>query len=207
MVFRSGPDALLRTPSPALTQRAFYAHWIFDSSVLGTMSNVRKPHYSIGRGCVSFIAGSWEGQFVSPREDQFSNGFNVLFLGFLSPLHFRYCRSVKEGFITSGFTWKSSVSADISVRDKSTGDDGFIVPVRAVHVDEFSLSFGWNRVCLSLSRNHSAAAAHQVGTERQHWTSRYRVPVPTQVSAQCWHLKFPLQVLLWCCYSSVKLSH
>ena len=173
------------------------------------MSNVRKPHYSIGRGWVSFIVGSWEGQFVSPREDQFTNGFNVLFLGVLSPLHFRFCRSAKEGFITSGFTWKSSLSADISVRDKSKGDDGFIVLVRAVHVDEFSVSFGWNRVCLSLSRNHSAAAAHQVGAERQHWTSRtrvpHRVPVPTQVSTCAHCLNFYCTYCYsWNCHISVS---
>lgn len=105
-----------------------------------------------------------------------------VYLDFLSPFQFRYCSSVKAGFVASGLTWKSSVSADISVRDKSKAHDGFVVPLRTVHVDEFSLSFAGNRVCLSLPRYHCAAAAHQIGTERQHWTARYRVPYPTQVS-------------------------
>lgn len=69
--------AFTHSVSSPHTQRAFYAHWIFDSSVLGTMSNVRKPHYSIGRGCVSFMLGSWEGQFVSRREDEMTSSLMV----------------------------------------------------------------------------------------------------------------------------------
>lgn len=39
---------------------------------------------------------------------QLINGFSGVRLGCLSPFHFRYCRSVKAGFITSEFTWNSS---------------------------------------------------------------------------------------------------
>lgn len=52
---------------PSHTAR-FYARWIFDSTVSGSMSNARNQHHCIGRGCVSFIVGSsWEGQLVSRR--------------------------------------------------------------------------------------------------------------------------------------------
>lgn len=140
--------------------------------------------------------------FSSGRQNyQLFNGCSGVCLGFLTPFYFRYCRSGKEGFITPALTWKSSAFADISVRDKSKGDYGFIVPVCAVHLDKFSLSFAWNGVCLSLSRHHSAAAAHQIGRERQHWTARYRLPYPTQVST-CTE-GFALQMFLkmysrWC---------
>lgn len=131
-------------------------------------------HFELLRGPVCFSSGR--------RNDQPVEGLSGASLDLLCTSLSGYCRSVKQGFITSGFTWKSSVFADISIRAKSNGDDGFIAPIRAVHVVNFIPSFGGNRVCLSLSRHHCAAAAHQLGAERQHWTTRYRVPYPTQVS-------------------------
>lgn len=79
------------------------------------------------------------------------------------------------------------MSADISARDQSKRDDGSIASLRAVHVDGFGVLFAGNRVCLSLSRNHCAAAEDQIGTEQQHRTTRHRVQFPTQelVSVHC----------------------
>lgn len=95
------------TVPSAHSPRAFYAHWIFDSSVLSTMSNVRNPRYSIGRSCVSFILGFWEGQFVSRRgrwNDKLVKSFRGVSLDFLST----FLLICQDGFITSGFTWKKS---------------------------------------------------------------------------------------------------
>ncbi len=91
--------------------------------------------------------------------------------------------TVREGLFTSRRI-NRSLSAEITIRVKLQGDDGFTVPLRVVHVDKFGLSFAGNRVCLSLSRHHCAAAAYQIGTERQHWTARYRLANTTQVSTR-----------------------
>lgn len=187
VVLRSGPDALLRTPSPALTQRALYAHWIFDSSVprhdvkrQKTALFYRKRlcviHFGLLRGPVCFSSGR--------RNDQFIHGFGVGFLDFLSPFLCRCTVALSKDFwLQDSLENRRYLRTFLSGINQKKGDDGcFIVTVRVVYVDKFSVSIAGNRVCLSLSRHHCPAAAHQVGTERQHWTARYRVPYSTQVS-------------------------
>lgn len=158
--------------------------------------------------CHSFRDLERNSLFPRP-EDTMINWLQRVYLVLPPLFHSRYCRSALEGFITSGL----SASAENFIRDSSKGDDGFIVSLRAMHVDKFSLSFAGNWVCLSLSRHQCAAAAHQIGTEREHcWTAGYQVQYPTQVSPfahwKCWKLtpKYEFCILSskFCCMMNVE---
>lgn len=172
MLFQSGPDALLRTPVPA-----FYARQIFDSAVVGTVSNVRKRLCTSGRR-LSFIhlrvlSGSGPrggNQFLSG-----SSGLQSLFLFFV---HLLSAASDPAHLATVGFLPAAQING---IRNRYNGN-GCTASLRTVRVAEFSVSVPGNRLCLSTSRHHSAAA------EQQTWTTRDRVPPqvsPCVLNAHC----------------------
>lgn len=63
-----------------------------------------------------------------------------------------------------------------SFRDHLNRQDVFVLPLRAVRVDGFSVSLARNRLCLSLSKHQSAAAG------QQHRSAWVRVQEPAQVN-------------------------
>lgn len=161
------------------------------------MSNVRKPHYSIGSGCVWFTVGSWTGRFrfrrgatTWPTHKWFHWG--LLRLSCPHSDADSVCKRAGNHYRTY---LKIVVSTDVSLRDKTQGHDAFVILLRCLRVDEFSLPVAGNWVCLSRPNHHRATASHQIGTKRQRWTARYRLPDPTQVSARADWILFPTVVV------------
>lgn len=139
------------------------------------MSTLRNPHHSIRSACVSVTVSS-----VLVRAQGWTVRLQICYL-------FKSSSGLSQSPVDPSFIfwlWKLCTwtpSSHFAIRDKSQGSHGFVDILRAVRVAIVSLSVGGDRVRLSLSKHHGAAAAHQVRTERQRWTSRD--PDPAQVSS------------------------